>query len=1306
MSLGQFIQKRSPKPFTINQQILVSLVGVNMLVTVLFSVTLYIKQKAALMADADTTLRAVVTLARETLPADYHDRITGPSSVSDVEFQKIVDRNNRLCVSLGLEYLWSLMAVDGKFVFTTSTSPDKVSANHKHAAFFEPHSNPEFYVSTFESMQPTYRNIADKWGNLRVALIPYTDAHGRKYLFGASYRLTDVERHLRLIVWQVTGIGLALFALSMMVGIGITRRITRPINRLTSTIQRVAAGKRDLVAEEKGSHELVILARQFNRMNRALQDKISGLETETREADEQLMMNERRYQGLLDFAVDGILVGSHEGVISEANERMCALFGMAKSALLGKRINEMPFTSESVLRSPFRFDLIQKGEMVVSERTIRRPDGSEIAVEMHTKMMADGTYQSIYHDITARKRVEDELVTSEQRYRDILNFAVDGILVCCHEGIIIEANERICEFCGISRAELIGHNIKEIPFTPESLRANPLRIDLAEKGETVVNARTLRHRNGAEVVVEMHTKKMPDGNLQSIWYDITSRKQTEAMLVETRRLLDETQSIARVGGWAFDFSTRKAAWTEEVYRIYGVGHDFDINDLERDLSYFASEHVPVLLQALTTGLEQGESFDLECGFIRANGERIWVRVIGRPVMESGKIVKVNGCLMDITERKNAEKALKLKQDELTRQNELMTALLQNLTVGVFMVACPSGTPLVANEAACRLLGRGVLPDADARNLGEIYEAYKGSQRAHRYPVDEMPIMLGMAGVSAHVDDLEVVRPDGQAFRLEIYGTPVKDEQGRVWASLVSFADITERDRMESELRESQSRYRQLFDMESDAIFLIDSGTGHILDVNLAAQTMYGYSREELLARRNVDMSAEPEQTSQITQQAATEGTALFRIALRLHRKKDGLVFPVEIAARSFVMDGRPVHIAAIRDITERERAENELRESQSRYRQLFEMESDAILLAEFESWQFLDVNQAAQDLYGYSREELLLRGPLDLSFEPDSSKSIIMKGMNSDVALLRVPKIMHRKKDGTVFPVEITGRFFMMDGRNVLIMAVRDITQRVKAQELMAEWNAALEKRVAERTAEAERRTGQLQRLTGRLIRAEEDERKRISDVLHEDLQQTLVAARMTLGVAIESVRRLAALEALNQVDGMLSESIKLTRNLVQEIAVPAVKEGDLAVAISWIAQQMQDKFGFKVALTVGEGLVPVSENVYLCLYRAVQEILFNVVKHAHVQQAEVLVGNDEAECVRVTVEDRGCGFSADAFPHAVKREAGVGLQSIRERIEGLGGHIKIVSFAGEGTTVVLTVPAHKGALETGLPVTEFFDTI
>jgi len=136
------------------------------------------------------------------------------------------------------------------------------------------------------------------------------------------------------------------------------------------------------------------------------------------------------------------------------------------------------------------------------------------------------------------------------------------------------------------------------------------------------------------------------------------------------------------------------------------------------------------------------------------------------------------------------------------------------------------------------------------------------------------------------------------------------------------ADIAVRKQTEEELRESESRYRELFGAESDAIVLIDNATGEILDANVATEAMYGYDHAELLTKRNTDLSAEPEETQPVTHGKPVDTDDIITIPVRLHKKKDGTVFSVEIKARFFVWKGHSVHLAAIRDITERKRNED------------------------------------------------------------------------------------------------------------------------------------------------------------------------------------------------------------------------------------------------------------------------------------------------------------------------------------------------------------------------------------------------
>ncbi len=193
-------------------------------------------------------------------------------------------------------------------------------------------------------------------------------------------------------------------------------------------------------------------------------------------------------------------------------------------------------------------------------------------------------------------------------------------------------------------------------------------------------------------------------------------------------------------------------------------------------------------------------------------------------------------------------------------------------------------------------------------------------------------------------EVQAKRTDGQEFWVSIFARYFSgtSEEPSYYDGFA--LDITERKRAEYNLRESECKYRNLFDLVSDSIFLIEKETGNILEVNQSACRLYGYSRDEFLALRNVDLSAEPESTRDATRKERKT------IPLRFHRKKDGTKFPVEITASHFQWQSRDVHLAAIRDITWRLQAEKEKENLQRQLQQAQKMEAIGTLAGGIAHW--------------------------------------------------------------------------------------------------------------------------------------------------------------------------------------------------------------------------------------------------------------------------------------------------------------------------------------------------------------------
>jgi len=247
---------------------------------------------------------------------------------------------------------------------------------------------------------------------------------------------------------------------------------------------------------------------------------------------------------------------------------------------------------------------------------------------------------------------------------------------------------------------------------------------------------------------------------------------------------------------------------------------------------------------------------------------------------------------------------------------------------------------------------------------------------------------------------------------------------------------------EQTLRESEEKYQQLFDLSSDALFLIEVDTGEILDLNNAAMEMYGYSREEALQMNNTDFSAEPEKTRRATM------TATEYIPVCYHRKKDGSVFPTEISVSYFTWYGKEVCLAAMRDITERKRAEEALRESEQKFKNLFQLLND-IAIVQDSHGKILDINQRAEELVGYSRDEFL-----QMNMAQFFSESQFERMEREFQQLVKIGHVRleseAKRKDGTLFDIDLSSRV-VDEEKGIVQTIIRDITARKQAEEALRE---------------------------------------------------------------------------------------------------------------------------------------------------------------------------------------------------------------------------------------------------------------
>ncbi|MGI5917220.1 MAG: response regulator [Anaerolineae bacterium] len=274
-------------------------------------------------------------------------------------------------------------------------------------------------------------------------------------------------------------------------------------------------------------------------------------------------------------------------------------------------------------------------------------------------------------------------------------------------------------------------------------------------------------------------------------------------------------------------------------------------------------------------------------------------------------------------------------------------------------------------------------------------------------------------------------------------------------------------------------------------------------------------------------------------------------------------------------------------------------------------------------------------------------------------------------------EVMYRQSDGHIVWLSANAAPVRDEQGEIraAVVSFQNITGQREAEKALLEVNETLEQRVIERTE-------QLRALTVELSGAEERERRRLARLLHDHLQQLLVAARFQ----IDSLRR-AAHNAqrvpLEEAGRLLDESIRVSRNLTAELSPPVLYDMGLPAALDWLGRWMEEHHGLLVHCRIEDGTDIPDQSLRAFIYHAARELLFNVVKHARVNEAMLELERDD-NSVHLTIQDEGVGFDPS---QQATIPGSFGLFSIRERLEYLGGYMQVQSAAGKGTRVMLHVP-------------------
>jgi PAS domain S-box-containing protein len=532
-------------------------------------------------------------------------------------------------------------------------------------------------------------------------------------------------------------------------------------------------------------------------------------------------------------------------------------------------------------------------------------------------------------------------------------------------------------------------------------------------------------------------------------------------------------------------------------------------------------------------------------------------------------------------------------------------------------------------------------------------------------------------------EYRVVRPDSSVRVVHSQGDVTWDETGRPLRQFGVMQDITELRQAEAEVRASEARFRTFVDHARDGFFLMDAQTA-VVDVNRQACESLGYSRDELLGMqpRDFDAGLDAASMARLAERAGAGETLTFET---VHRRKDGTAFPVEIRSHAFEQAGRQFYLALVRDITDRKRAEEELQATETRFRTLVEFAADAFMLHAGDA-TVLDVNLQACANLGYSREELIGMKPADFDVGLDRAA---LQGVSERIGAGEIVAIEshHRRKDGTVFPVELRLRQIPEGGKRLTISLARDITERRRVEE------------ERERLRRLEAELARVNRVTtmGELTAS-------IAHEVNQPLGAMVAnAAACQRWLAADPPLTEKAQRALKSIaaDGQRASAVIGRIRALMKRQVSRKDTLDIGKAIREVielAHEQMRRHDVVLQTRLAAGLAPVQgDKVQL------QQVLLNLIANAIEAMSAVAdrprvlaieCAADGPHAVAVEVRDAGTGLQPEhaerlfeAFYTTKEHGMGIGLAISRSIVEAHGGRLSAAPNTPHGAVFRFSLP-------------------
>jgi PAS domain S-box-containing protein len=951
---------------------------------------------------------------------------------------------------------------------------------------------------------------------------------------------------------------------------------------------------------------------------------------------------------------DPVITSDNEGRITNWNSYAEELYGYTEEEVKnkpGKDILKLNVSDPSIVHFMQQMDLHDhfKDDLVHFHK-----DGTPIYVEVASSIIKDDHGKrlgvvSVIRDRTESRKaemqlkrlttnLEEEVKIKTAELTHVFERITDAFIALDNDWNYTYLNQKAAEMGGKKTIqELLGKNIwREYP----DVMNEPFYEALLRAKSTGKEQRLELYYSKVDCWYEDLIYPSKDG-ISVYYHDITKRKKAEIALEQSNERFLLVARATNEAIWDWDLAT-DVIWGNDAFnKIFNLAPD-DNFSWEKFQEKVHKDDLEHLLENFRKSVNEGQTLVEEVFRYRAKDGSY--RILDDKAYlifdDAGQAIRMLGAMRDITEEREA-------QEKLVLEKQLSDSIINSLPA-IFYLYNKEGKFYRWNKRFEEVTGYSTEEVASYSPLQYFAE------KDHALLSERIGDVF--VNGEAHVE-ADLRTKDGRMIPYYFGGKEISYEGE---TCLVGCGiDISERVESQKQLQQNEEKFRTLIEQASDGIF-ISNFRGEYIDVNSNGLKLSGYTMEELKNLTIYDLIPPGDEDSNPIKMEELFGGNVV-INERRMRCKDGSIVNVEISAK-LLTDGR--FLGIVRDITTRKKAEEALKLSEEKYRLLFYQNPMPMWMISVPERNFLDVNSAAMDFYGYSKEEFLSMNIMDIR-PPEEIQPVKRAINNMPKGINRAGTWTHLKKDGTRIRVSIISHDIMYEGKAAKLILANDVSERLLAEEKLQESHEAF------------------RQLATHLETVREAERTHMAREIHDELGQQLTGLKMDISWLNKKIKTddQEVQQKIQETILLIDSTVKSVRRIATELRPSILDDLGLVAAMEWHSEEFEKRFKISCIFESKVTNEKIPPGLTTGIFRIYQECLTNVLRHSEASEVRSFLDIVDDK-LRLQITDNGKGFIVEE----IANKKTLGLLGMKERASLMGGTYEIFSNPGKGTSILIIV--------------------